>query len=194
MPRSTAARVLQVTSIPGWYRCGKSATLAVERRFRDPAIESPSHEGWAWWELADSQASRADLDASKLLAVLLGHWDNKSENQRLVCGDGHPGAGSAQQDQARRCARPTAMIQDLGATFGPTTVSLARWREMPVWEDPTAPHCPAGTAASTASISSMTLFILPIVSCSGSSAVMSIPASLSRSIGYFEPPELMKVR
>jgi hypothetical protein len=27
------------------------------------------------------------------------------------------------------------MIQDLGATFGPTKVNLARWRELPIWSD-----------------------------------------------------------
>ena len=33
---------------------------------------------------------RADLDALRLLARVLAHWDNKSENQRLVCLDGPP--------------------------------------------------------------------------------------------------------
>ena len=27
------------------------------------------------------------------------------------------------------------MIQDLGATFGPTKVNLASWRDLPVWHD-----------------------------------------------------------
>jgi hypothetical protein len=27
------------------------------------------------------------------------------------------------------------MIQDLGATFGPTKVNLARWQSLPVWEN-----------------------------------------------------------
>jgi hypothetical protein len=27
------------------------------------------------------------------------------------------------------------MMQDLGATFGPSKVNLARWREMPIWQD-----------------------------------------------------------
>ena len=39
------------------------------------------------------------------------------------------------------------------------------------------------------SISSITRFIVSIVWSSGSSVVMSTPASLSRSIGYFELPE-----
>ena len=102
---------------------------AVERRFDAPAIETPTTEGWAWFELKSSQAPQADLDALRLLAVLLAHWDNKSENQRLVCLDGLP----AQPDLP--CAQPLLMIQDLGATFGPTKVNIAAWRDMPVWAD-----------------------------------------------------------
>jgi hypothetical protein len=102
---------------------------AVERRFGAPAIEAATTEGWAWFELESSQAPRADLDALRLLAVLLAHWDNKSENQRLVCLDDLP----AQPDQP--CAQPLLMIQDLGSTFGPTKVNNAAWRDMPVWAD-----------------------------------------------------------
>ena len=42
--------------------------------------------------------------------------------------------------------------------------------------------------ARIASISSMIRFIVLIVRSSGSSVVMSTPASFSRSTGYFEPP------
>jgi hypothetical protein len=106
--------------------------VAVERRFDAPAIETPATEGWAWYELTSSQAPRAELDALRLLAVFLAHWDNKSENQRLVCLDEPP----AEPD--RPCARPLLMIQDLGASFGPTKVNLTAWRDMPVWADRTA--------------------------------------------------------
>ena len=40
----------------------------------------------------------------------------------------------AQPDQP--CAQPLLMMQDLGATFGPTKVNIAAWRDMPVWVDP----------------------------------------------------------
>jgi hypothetical protein len=103
--------------------------VSVEQKFPAPAIETEEVEGWAWWELAGSDASRADVDAFRLTAMFLAHWDNKSENQRLVCLDGPPSQPNA------RCARPLAMIQDLGATFGPTKVNLARWRSMPLWSD-----------------------------------------------------------
>lgn len=103
--------------------------VSVERKFPAPAIETDMRQGWAWHELERSEAPRADLDALRLLAVFLAHWDNKSENQRLVCLDDLPPV----PDQP--CLRPLAMIQDLGSTFGPAKVNLARWRDMPVWAD-----------------------------------------------------------
>jgi hypothetical protein len=102
--------------------------VALERKFPAPAIETATHHGWAWWELEQSTALPADVDALRLLAVFLAHWDNKAENQRLVCLDDPAGA-------AGRCDRPLALVQDLGATFGPNKVNLARWREFPIWSD-----------------------------------------------------------
>jgi len=103
--------------------------VAIERRFPAAATETDQSKGWAWWELGDNTAHRTDLDALRLLAVFLAHWDNKPENQRLVCLDRH------RSDPAADCVRPLAMIQDLGATFGPTKVNIARWAEFPVWQD-----------------------------------------------------------
>jgi hypothetical protein len=106
--------------------------VAVERKFAAPAIEVNETKGWSWWELKAVDpavgASTADLDALRLVAVFLAHWDNKSENQRLVCLDENAGTD-------KPCQRPIAMLQDLGATFGPTKANLARWRDTPVWAD-----------------------------------------------------------
>jgi hypothetical protein len=107
--------------------------VALERKFPAPAIETPTTEGWAWWELHDSAAPVRELDALRLLAVFLAHWDNKSENQRLVCLDDLP--TSVASGVRRTCERPFALMQDLGATFGPKKVNLARWREFPIWSD-----------------------------------------------------------
>ena len=109
---------------------------SVERKFPARPIETENTKGWHWWELDRVRAApgahqppdadrTAEIDALKLLAVFLAHWDNKSENQRLVCVD-------ADSDT---CARPLAMIQDLGATFGPMKANLARWRDLPIWAD-----------------------------------------------------------
>ena len=102
--------------------------VSVERRFPAPVIESGSRTGWAWWELKTSTAPRAELDALRMIAVFLAHWDNKAENQRLICVDPYPADDG-------RCAQPVALIQDLGSTFGPTKVNLARWNALPIWSD-----------------------------------------------------------
>jgi hypothetical protein len=107
--------------------------VSIEERFPGDAIESGEIEGWAWFELEEATkaargARRAHLDAFRLLAVFLAHWDNKSENQRLVCLPGETGRDG-------RCRAPFALIQDLGATFGPRKVDLEAWRETPVWTD-----------------------------------------------------------
>ena len=105
---------------------------AIDREFPGYSIRIGG-EGWAWWELARVQATRsgaarAQLDGFLLMAVFLAHWDNKSENQRLVCG---PEEGAAEA----ACRRPIALIQDLGATFGPRKVQLEGWKAAPLWDD-----------------------------------------------------------
>jgi hypothetical protein len=109
--------------------------VTVERRMEGRPIEVNGEAGWAWFELGahtDSDgAAGAELDAFRLMASFLVHWDNKADNQRLVCLDldGH-------FDQP--CPRPFAIIQDLGASFGPHKVDLEGWRSTPVWSDPAA--------------------------------------------------------
>ena len=109
---------------------------AVERRFEGATIEAPDAKGWAWWELDQvdpaSGASRAELDALRIIAMFLAHWDNKAPNQRLVCLD-------PLGPRPEPCRRPFAIIQDLGATFGPNKVDLSQWKAMPIWAD--AHHC-----------------------------------------------------
>jgi hypothetical protein len=103
---------------------------AVERKHPGVAIETKDRRGWTWFELDIVRAPRAHLDAVRLLAVFLAHWDNKSENQRLVCLDRDASGLERQQ-----CSEPLALMQDLGATFGPRKVDLESWRETPVWAD-----------------------------------------------------------
>ena len=103
--------------------------VTLERKFPAPPIETETQEGWAFWELDRSRQPAEEADALRLLAVFLAHWDNKASNQRLVCLDPDRPAPDAP------CTRPLAMLQDLGATFGPAKVNLARWRDLPVWHD-----------------------------------------------------------
>jgi hypothetical protein len=103
---------------------------AVERKHSGVAIETKQKRGWAWFELGVVDAPRAHVDALRLLAVFLAHWDNKSENQRLACLDTDERRLSVEQ-----CSTSIAFMQDVGATFGPRKVDLESWRRTPVWAD-----------------------------------------------------------
>ena len=111
--------------------------VAVERKAAGRALEVPHYEGWDWWELdlVDPRrggASRADLDALRLMAVFLAHWDNKAPNQRLLCqGDRDP------EENPEACEAPLLMLQDLGSTFGPGKVVYDKWRAVPIWKGET---------------------------------------------------------
>jgi hypothetical protein len=107
---------------------------AVERRHVGRAIETEEVEGWAFFELdlidpAKGGAPKPHVDALRLLAVMLTHWDNKSENQRLVC------LSEKDWPDGGRCSRPFAMLQDVGAAWGPRKVNLPAWEEAPIWSD-----------------------------------------------------------
>jgi hypothetical protein len=109
---------------------------AIERPFPGKKIEAANDQGWSWYELdkidpARGGASRAEVDALRLIAMVIAHWDNKGENQRLVCPEGRVGGDGT-------CAQPLAMIQDLGAALGPKRMDLLNWRRVPVWSDPRA--------------------------------------------------------
>ena len=73
-------------------------------------------------------APRAHVDALRLLAVFLAHWDNKSENQRLVC-------LSESWPEGTHCPEPFLLLQDLGSTFGPKRVDLDGWGASKIWQD-----------------------------------------------------------
>lgn len=105
----------------------------VERRIDGRVIEATEDQGWGWYQLhsidsARGGASRAEVDAFRLMAVFLNHWDNKDANQRLICPAGADGPDGS-------CTAPIAIMQDLGATFGPTKVDLHNWRHGRIWKD-----------------------------------------------------------
>jgi hypothetical protein len=125
------ARELVARSVPD-DRYTDFEWAAVERHFGGLTIEAVAREGWAWFELDPIDpslgASRAERDALRLAAVLLAHWDNKAVNQRLVCLAPSPSGPVP-------CPRPFALINDLGATFGPNKVDRDHWRATPIWAD-----------------------------------------------------------
>jgi hypothetical protein len=106
--------------------------VALEERFAARPIESRDQKGWAFFELDAVDASkggapRTHVDALRLIAAFLAHWDNKSENQRLVC-------LSSDWPEGTRCEEPFLMLQDVGATFGPRKVDLESWETAMIWE------------------------------------------------------------
>ena len=110
--------------------------VVIEDPLPGRAIEAGEKEGWAWHELdkvdpSRGGASRAELDAFRLMAVFLVDWDNKAVNQALVClpGGDLPDGG---------CRTPFAYLQDVGATFGPSRMDLDGWRSTPIWADAAA--------------------------------------------------------
>jgi len=110
------------------------APALIERPLEGEEIEATKDQGWSWYELdtIDAKAggsSRAEVDALRLMAILLAHWDNKGANQKLLCPPGAKGPGGS-------CRAPVAAIGDLGATFGPTKVDLINWKQFPMWVDP----------------------------------------------------------
>jgi hypothetical protein len=107
--------------------------VALERKYPGRPIETDAGEGWALFELdgVDPQkggAPRAHVDALRLMAVFLAHWDNKAENQRLVC-------DAREWPEGTVCPEPFLLLQDVGATFGPSKINLPKWAAAPIWED-----------------------------------------------------------
>lgn len=106
--------------------------VSVERNLDGEAIEVGNERGWSFYELdtidpSRGGATREEVDALRLMAVFLHHWDNKSSNQRLTCVKAETAA----------CEHPLAMIQDVGSEFGPKKADLDEWRSTPVWHDAT---------------------------------------------------------
>ncbi len=115
----------------------------IEREFAGKPIEVPGYEGWAWPELDQISergggASRAQIDALKLLAVFIQHSDSKPDQQEIVCADGRRRTDVKGNET---CASAWLVIKDLGATFGKATrlntskMTLADWDSAGTWKD-----------------------------------------------------------
>jgi hypothetical protein len=116
---------------------------AAERPLPGSAIETDGFEGWAWPELdtvtaRSGGATRAQLDALKLLAVFVQHSDTKPEQQELVCAP-----GGVKRDRAgnETCTSPWLVVKDLGVTFGKATalnnsaMDLDDWSGARIWRE-----------------------------------------------------------
>lgn len=129
----------------------------IERDLRGKKVAVPGYEGWAWPELDQVRpraggATRAHLDALKLLAVFIQHSDSKPDQQEIVC---EPGRTRKDADGNETCPAPWLVIKDLGATFGKATrlnsskMILADWDTAGVWK-PTSAASASTSAMATA--------------------------------------------
>jgi hypothetical protein len=115
---------------------------SIEHKIPGREVEVGEFQGWDWRELplvsrAAGGASADELDALRLTAVFLAHWDNKATNQRLVCAgsDTTEKLDLEDPESAGTCKAPLLILQDVGATFGPTKVKYEAWARLPVWKD-----------------------------------------------------------
>jgi hypothetical protein len=115
----------------------------IERKFEGPEIEVPDYKGWSWREIesvADNEvgATRAHVDALKLLAAFIQHVDSKPDNQALVCAEN--AVGKDREGNAT-CTRPYLMVKDFGSSFAAASklsfpkMKLESWRGVKVWKD-----------------------------------------------------------
>jgi hypothetical protein len=118
---------------------------ALEELFDGAPIEERPNQGWTWRSLdqvdpSAGGATRADVDALKLLAAFVQCADNSAEQNVLTC----------PRDQIARdasgdpfCRRPILYVGDLGAVFGRGGLTTAyggrvdydAWAGLPVWRD-----------------------------------------------------------
>jgi hypothetical protein len=107
-------------------------------------IEQKGQQGWDWklLDLVDPSqgATRAEIDALKLLNAFVQNADNKAAQNTLAC----PREAIAKDETgAVLCRRPILYVDDLGSVFGAggfTTGGSGRidyegWKSRPVWRD-----------------------------------------------------------
>jgi hypothetical protein len=108
---------------------------AIERKFKATDVETETREGWWISELAMVDpilggSTKAETDALRLMSLFLTHWDNKSENQRLVCLD------ETFKENPTDCKNPFLLLHDVGATWGKRkSKNLKKWSQFKIWAD-----------------------------------------------------------
>ena len=118
---------------------------AVEEKSDSETIEEKDKQGWDW-KLLDQVdeklggATRAEIDALKLLNAFVQNADNKATQNTLACPRSAIEVGD---DGGVTCRRPIMYVDDLGSVFGNggfTTGNAGRidyegWKARRVWRD-----------------------------------------------------------
>jgi hypothetical protein len=122
------------------------APAAMEEKIDAEPIEEKKNQGWSWksLELVDESlggATRAEIDALKLLNAFVQNADNKAKQNSLVC----PRAEIIRGDDGKvTCRRPIMYVDDLGSVFGKGgfitgnagRVDYEGWKKRSVWRNP----------------------------------------------------------
>ncbi|PIP85166.1 MAG: hypothetical protein CO113_11690 [Elusimicrobia bacterium CG_4_9_14_3_um_filter_62_55] len=92
---------------------------------------SAGYHGWEYADLEtvserDGGASKAQVDAFKLLSVFVNHIDNTANQQKTLC-----------LPEDAKCASPALYVTDLGGTFGGLSggISFRKWSKKKIWKD-----------------------------------------------------------
>jgi hypothetical protein len=121
---------------------------AMEVRLDVEPIEERKDQGWSWKSLDEVDehrggATKAEIDALKLLQVFVQNADNKAKQNMLAC----PRNEIVQDESGRvSCRRPILYVDDLGCVFGRSAwitgysgrVDYKAWKKRRFWKSPTS--------------------------------------------------------
>ncbi|MFL5812559.1 MAG: hypothetical protein ACJ763_03200 [Bdellovibrionia bacterium] len=122
----------------------EDATIERTIRAHEVCEIGKTKQGWGWLELDTVKeelggATRAQIDALKLLGVFMSHIDSRPNNQKLIC----PMDEVVTENEHKKCRKPLMYITDVGTTFGGahetvgfTTLKLRHWKHWSIWADP----------------------------------------------------------
>jgi hypothetical protein len=159
---------------------------AIEERIDAVPIEQRKDQGWSWKSLARVDASlggatKAEIDALKLLNAFVQNADNAHEQNTLACP-----RSELVEDERRgvTCRRPILYVDDLGAVFGRgggTTrhagrVDYAGWKARRVWR---STESSKARLASIGWVFNPTTLIDPSISEEGRALLSKLLAELS---------------
>src|SRR5262250_324045 len=114
-----------------------------EKTEKEITIQGKAEVGWSWKKdlplVSDAAggATRAQVDALKLIAVLIQQGDSKAVQQKLIC---RPRDYDSNSDE---CRKPYMYVYDLGNTFGSDglrvhPLNFEKWKRKSVFTDQTS--------------------------------------------------------
>ena len=149
-PISTPVKVVCAGCPPDpWHRPGpvqgentfKNAVIQEKKKGKEITVWGKAEVGWNWKNdlslVSEEQggATRAQVDALKLMAVLVQHGDSKSAQQKLIC------RPEDYDEDKKVCRQPYIYVYDLGKSFGSDglrvhPLDFERWKHKTIFKDP----------------------------------------------------------